>query len=167
MENWQRFSIFKVKDCLYAYLPHDVMFDSKYIMFGARPNAIKKIVVFRHFGNNFIFTYLLTYLFTYLLTYLFILPLWCIKAPKIMLDMMHLKKDHSGITLYKKLFLEIQDSYGDYISVYTDGSRAGSSVACATAIPSGTIISTIFIDASIFTSEIRATIDVGGEVGGG
>ena len=55
--------------------------------------------------------------------------------------------------------MEIRDRYRDYIPVYTDGSRDGNSVACATVFPSDTTFSMRLPDsASIFTAEIWAII---------
>ena len=71
----------------------------------------------------------------------FILPAWCIKPPKIVLDLVHLKKDRTDASIYQQLFMEIRDRYRDYIPVYTDGSRDGNAVACATVFPSNTVIS--------------------------
>ena len=62
------------------------------------------------------------------------------KPPKIVLDLLHLKKDSSDASVYKQLFMEIQGSYRDYIPVFTDGSRDGNSVACALYFLSNTII---------------------------
>ena len=42
------------------------------------------------------------------------------------------KKDRTDASIYQHLFMEIQDRYRDYIPVYTDGSRDGNGVACAT-----------------------------------
>ena len=61
----------------------------------------------------------------------FVLPPWCIKPPQIVLDLMHLKKDRTDASVYKQLFMAIGNRYRDYIPVFTDGSRGGSSVACA------------------------------------
>ena len=50
--------------------------------------------------------------------------------------------------------MEIGDRYPDYIPVYTDGSRDGNAVACATVFPSNTVISMRLPDsASVFTAE--------------
>ena len=47
----------------------------------------------------------------------------------------------------------------DYIPFYTDGSRDGNVVACATVFPSNTVISMILPDsASVFTAEVWAII---------
>ena len=66
----------------------------------------------------------------------FILPPWCVKPPKIVLDLVHLKEGRTDV--YQQLFLEIRDKYRDHIPVYTDGSRDGNSAACATVFPSDT-----------------------------
>ena len=89
----------------------------------------------------------------------FILPPWCIKPSKIVLDLVHLKKDRTDASIYQQLFLEIRDRYSDYIPVYTDGSQDRNSVACATVFPSYTEFSIRLPDsASIFTAEIWAII---------
>ena len=70
-----------------------------------------------------------------------------------------MKKDRTDASIYPKLFMELQDRYHDYIPVYTDSSRDGNSVACATVFPSNTIISMRLPDSvSIFTTEIWGII---------
>ena len=55
--------------------------------------------------------------------------------------------------------MEIRDRYRDHIPVYTDGSRDGNAVACATVFPSNTVISMRLPDsASVFTAEVWAII---------
>ena len=53
----------------------------------------------------------------------------------------------------KCVFTEIRDRYRDHIPVYTDGSRDGNAVPCATVFPSNTVIL-----ASVFTAEVWAII---------
>ena len=57
---------------------------------------------FRHFENTFIF---------------FVLPPWYINSLKIVLDLVDLKKERTDYSVYKQLFMEIQDRYHDYIPV--------------------------------------------------
>ena len=55
--------------------------------------------------------------------------------------------------------MEIRDRYRDYIPVYTDGSRDGNAVACATVFPSNAVIFLRLPDsASVFTAEVWAII---------
>ena len=76
-----------------------------------------------------------------------------------MLDLVDLKKDQTDASIYQQLFMEIRDRYRDYIPVYTDGSRDGNAVACATVFPSNTVISMRLPDsASVFTAEVWAII---------
>ena len=76
-----------------------------------------------------------------------------------MLDLVHLKNDQTDASIYQQLFMEIRDRYRDYIPVYTDGSRDGNTVACATVFPSNTIIFIRLSDsASVFTAEVWAII---------
>ena len=89
----------------------------------------------------------------------FVLPPWYIKPPKTVLDLVHLKKDHTDASVYQQLFMEIRDRYRDHIPVDTDGSRVGNYLACATVFPPNTVISMRLPDsASIFTAEIWAII---------
>ena len=55
--------------------------------------------------------------------------------------------------------MEIRDRYRYHIPVYTDGSRDGNDMACATVFPSNTVISMRLPDsASVFTAEVWAII---------
>ena len=55
--------------------------------------------------------------------------------------------------------MEIRDRYRDHIPVYTDGSRDGNAMACATVFPLDTVISMRFPDsASVFTAEVWTII---------
>ena len=85
---------------------HDTVFENKYMkLFDVRPNAIRtfgirikqfltafNIDFFRHFENTFIF---------------FVLPPWYINPPKIVLDLVDLKKERTDHSVYKQLFVEI------------------------------------------------------------
>ena len=129
---------------------HNAVFDNKYMkLFDARPNAI------RTFGlriNIELSDILETPSY-------FISPPWCIKPRKIVLDLVHLKKDRTDTSIHQQRFMEIRDRYRDYIPVYTDGSRDGNAVACATVFPSNTVISMRLPDsASVFTAEVWAII---------
>ena len=89
----------------------------------------------------------------------FVLPPWCIKPPKSVLDLVYLKKDCTDASVYEHLFMEIRDMYRDHIPVYTHGSRDGNYVASATVFPSDTTISMRLPDsASIFSAEVWANI---------
>ena len=83
----------------------------------------------------------------------FVLPPWYIKPPKIVLDLVHLKKDHTDESIYQKLFMEIQDRYHVYSCLYRWFT------GCATVFPSNTVISMRLPDSEpIFTAEIWAII---------
>ena len=107
-------------------------------MFDARPNAIRtfgrRIKQFLT-ASNIDFSDILE-----TLSY-FVIPPWCIRPPKIVLDMVHLKKDRTDTSVYQQRFMEIRDRYRDYIPVCTDGSRDENVVACVTVFPSNTVIS--------------------------
>ena len=99
---------------------HNAVFDNKYMkLFDARPNAI------RTFGlriKQFDFSDILE------TPSYFVFPPWCIKPPKIVLDLVHLKKDRTDASIYQQRFMEIRDRYRDHIPVYTDGSRDGNAI---------------------------------------
>ena len=104
---------------------HDAVFDNKYMkLFAARPNAIRtfglRIEQFLTASNIDFSDILETPSY-------FVIPPWCIKQPKIVLDLVHLKKDRTYASVYQQLFMEIRDRYRDHIPVYTDGSRDGPS----------------------------------------
>ena len=136
---------------------HNAVFDNTYMkLFDARPSAIPTFGLrIKQFltASNIDFSDILE------TPSYFISPPWCIKPPKIVLDLVHLKKDQTYASLYHQLFMEIRDRYRDYIPVYTDDSRDGNAVACATVSPSNTVISTRLPDsASVFTAEVWAII---------
>ena len=136
---------------------HNAVFDNKYMkLFDARPSAIctfgLRIKQFLTASNIELSDILETPSY-------FIAPPWCIKPQKIVLDLVLLKKDRTDASIYQQLFMEIRDRYRDYIPVYTDGSRDGNAVACATVFPPNTVISMRLPDsASVFTAEVWAII---------
>ena len=68
---------------------------------------------------------------------------------------MHLKKYRTDASVYQQLFMEIRHRCRDHIPVYTDGSRDGNYVACATVFPSDTVVSMRLPDSAfIFMAEI-------------
>ena len=136
---------------------HNAVFDHKYMkLFDARPSAIRTFGLrIKQFltSSNIEFSDILETPSS------FILPPWCVKPPKIVLHLVHLKKDRTDALIYEQHFLEIRDKYRNYIPVYTDRSRDGYSMACATVFPSDTELSMRLPDsASIFTAEIWTII---------
>ena len=108
---------------------HNAVFDNAYMkLFDARPSAIITFgLPIKQFlsASNIDFSDILE------TPSYFILPPWCIKPPKIVLDLVQLEKDRTDASIYQQPFFEIRDRYHDYIPIYTDGSRVGNSVACA------------------------------------
>ena len=47
----------------------------------------------------------------------FVGPSWCFERPKIVPNLMDLKKDHTNASVYQWLYMEIRDRYSDYIPV--------------------------------------------------
>ena len=94
---------------------HDAVFDNKYMkLFDAKPNVTCTFGLrIKHFltASNIDFSDMFetpSYL---------VLPPWCIKPPKIVVDLVHLKKDCTDASVYQQLFMEIRDRYRDHISV--------------------------------------------------
>ena len=82
-----------------------MVFDNKYMkLFDARPNAIHtfglRIKQFLTASNIDFSDILETPLY-------FVLPPWCIKPLKIVLDLVHVKKDRTDASVYQQLFMEI------------------------------------------------------------
>ena len=61
---------------------------------------------------------------------------WRIRSPKIVLDLVHLKKGHRDESVYQQLFMEIRNRYRDY-RWFTGWELY---VACAPIFPSDTVI---------------------------
>ena len=158
---YSEFGMFPVYTSKIKSLPkhpaHNAVIDNKYMkLFDARPNAIRtfglRIKQFLTASNIELSDILETPSY-------FISPPWCIKPPNIVLELLHRKKDRTDASIYQQLFMEIRDRYRDHIPVYTDGSRDGNAVACATVYPSNTVISMRLPDsASVFTAEVWAII---------
>ena len=111
------------------------MFDNKYMkLFDARSNVIH---TFSLHTKQFLFASNIDFLDMMEIPSYFVLPLWCIKQPNIVLDLMHLKNNAS---IYQQPFMELRKRYRDYIPVYIDGSQDGNSVACTTGFPPDAII---------------------------
>ena len=86
---------------------HNAVFDNKYMkLFDARSNAIRtfglRIKQFLTASNIELSDILETPSY-------FISPPWCIKPRKIVLDLVHLKKDRTDASIYQQLFMEIRD----------------------------------------------------------
>ena len=98
---------------------HNAVFDNKYTrLLYAKLNAIRTFYLrIKQFliASNIDFSDILE------TPSYFVLPPWCIKPPKIVLDLVHLKKDRTDASIYQQLFMEIRDRYRDHIPVYTDG----------------------------------------------
>ena len=121
-------------------------------LFDARPNVISTFGLLRI--KQFKLLPTLTFQF-----FLKNLHIWCIKQPKNVLDLMHLKKDGTDASVYKQLFIEIRDGYCDYIPVHTDGSRDWNYEVYTTVFPANIVISMRLPDStSIFTGQFGQSL---------
>ena len=77
------------------------VFDNKYMkLFDARKNAIHTFgLCIKQFLTGFNILETLSY---------FVLPPWCIKPLKIVLDQVQLKEDHTDASVYQQLFMAIK-----------------------------------------------------------
>ena len=86
---------------------HNAVFDNKYMkLFDVRPSAIGTFGLhIKQFltASNIEFSHMLE------TPSYFVLPPWCIKPLKIVLDLVHLKKDRTHASIYQQLFIEIRD----------------------------------------------------------
>ena len=135
---------------------YNAVFDNKYMkLFDARPSVIRtfglRIKQFLTASNIELSDILETPSY-------FILPPWCVKPPKIVLDLVHLKKDRTDASIYQQPFLEIRDKYRDYIPVYRRITGWELCGMCYGISIGHRIIHEIVIFASIFTAEIWAII---------
>ena len=84
------------------------------------------------------------------------LPPWTIESPAVLYDLTHYKKSDTNSISFKSHFNELKSKYADHFAIYTDGSKDGQKVGCASIsklhrsklrLPDG---------ASIFSAEIKA-----------
>ena len=75
---------------------HNAVFDHKYMKFDARPNAIR---TFRLRIKQFLTASNIEFSDILETPSYFILPPWCVKPPKIVLDLVHLKKDRTDASI--------------------------------------------------------------------
>ena len=84
---------------------HNAVFDHKYMkLFDVRPSAICTFGLgIKQFltASNIEFSDILE------TPSYFILPPWCVKPPRIVLDLVHLKKDRTDASIYQQLFFDI------------------------------------------------------------
>ena len=86
---------------------HNAVFDNKYMkLFEVRPNAIR---TFGHRIKQFLTASNIELSDILETPSYFIVPPWCIKRPKIVLDLVHLKKDQTDASIYQQLFMEIRE----------------------------------------------------------
>ena len=62
----------------------------------------------------------------------FLLPLCCVKPPKIVVRLVHLNEDCTDNIVYKQLLMGIKDRYCHFSFVCTDRSQFVNSVTCDT-----------------------------------
>ena len=84
------------------------------------------------------------------------IPPWEIQTPTVLLDLTTIKKSWNVEHEFLEKYNAIKEQYTDYSFIYTDGSKDGNNVSCATVTRDETYRIRLPDDASIFTAEITA-----------
>ena len=84
------------------------------------------------------------------------IPPWTIKQPKVLLHLSNCKKSSTNSLEFRSKFLELKSQYPDHIAVYTDGSKDGDKVGCASVSELHTSRVRLRDRSSIFTAEVQA-----------
>ena len=84
------------------------------------------------------------------------IPPWTLRFPEVNLSLSNFKKSDTSSDFFKEEFFRIREEHGDFIQIYTDGSKDDNKVGCAAFEKS--FISNIRLPekASIFTAEVKA-----------
>ena len=85
-----------------------------------------------------------------------LIPPWTLKQPNVILQLCKDKKSTTLPEKFKLDFCELKSHFSDYIDIYTDGSKDGEKVGCASVSDFHTFKRRLPDNASIFTAEIQA-----------
>ncbi|XP_055862095.1 uncharacterized protein LOC129922043 [Biomphalaria glabrata] len=85
-------------------------------------------------------------------------PPWLMNKPKLNLSLLNFKKENTDPSILQVHFRELQESYGDCGTIYTDGSKMEGKVACACSFRNKTISRRLPDGCSIFTAELHAIL---------
>jgi ribonuclease HI len=84
------------------------------------------------------------------------IPPYEITAPEVRFDLAKYRKEETPPEVYKAKFGEIRETYGEYESIYTDGSREDDRVAAAAVTKDVIYTNRLSNYSSIYTAEARA-----------
>ncbi|XP_055870084.1 uncharacterized protein LOC129923389 [Biomphalaria glabrata] len=85
-------------------------------------------------------------------------PPWLMNKPKLNLSLLNFKKENTYPSILQVHFRELQESYRDCGTIYTDGSKMEGKVACACSFRNKTISRRLPDGCSIFTAELHAIL---------
>lgn len=83
-------------------------------------------------------------------------PPWTIKTPNVLFKLCDDKKSETSSIEYQSKFSELKSQYPDYIPIYTDGSKDGDKVGCASVSHLHTYKMRLPDKSSIFSAEVKA-----------
>ena len=84
------------------------------------------------------------------------IPPWTITQPKVLLHLSNNKKSTTNPLEFRSNFLELKSQYPDHVAVYTDGSKDGDKVGCASVSDFHTSKARLRDNSSIFSAEVQA-----------
>ena len=85
-------------------------------------------------------------------------PPWLIEKPKIDLSLTKFKKGNLEPHIFRTLFNELREAYGECGAIFTDGSKIDEKVGCACSYRRKTISRRLPDGCSIFTAELQAIL---------
>ncbi len=83
-------------------------------------------------------------------------PPWQMVKPDVNLELTKFSKSNTNSLAFQQHFAELKSNYSDYISIYTDGSKDGTSVTSAAIINQQTVSCRLPDGASVFSAEAKA-----------
>ena len=83
-------------------------------------------------------------------------PPWTMKTPNVLFDLCNDKKSETSSVEFQSKFSELKSQYPDHIPIFTDGSKDGDKVGCASVSHLHTYKMRLPDKSSIFSAEIKA-----------
>ena len=85
-------------------------------------------------------------------------PPWQLVKPIVNMDLTKLPKSSTNSLVFQQHFSELKTNYTNYVSIYTDGSKDGTSVTSAAIINKHTISRRLPDGTSVFSAEAKVII---------
>ena len=84
------------------------------------------------------------------------IPPWTIKTPNVLFDLCNDRKLDTSSVEFQSNFSELKSQYPEHIAIYTDGSKDGDTVGCASVSHLHDYRMRLPNKSSIFSAEVRA-----------